>query len=209
MNKLLHSLALAAVALSSGAAAQAANYCGDLENGYGPLDYRLRVGLEVVEKYHFTAKVEAGIDGVSSYLGDDLSYTLLAIPNHPRALSTMAKVGLRDKTLKVAHAKYPVECYFDRALRFTPDDGTVYGIYGNYLFALGRTDEALKRLKSAVELMPTDATINYNIGLVYLQKKDYPNALRHAETAYELGFPLPGLKNKLLAAGHWKDKPAQ
>ncbi|RJG16278.1 tetratricopeptide repeat protein [Massilia cavernae] len=210
MNKLLHPLAAAALALSASAGAQAANYCGELKNHFGPLDYRMRgqVNLEIVEDAHFTPDVEAGIKGSTGEIGADLDYTLRAIPNHPRALATMAKVGQRLRTTKVPFAKFPVECYFNRAIRFAPDDGVVRATYGNYLFTMGKTDEALKMFTTAVELLPKDPTANYNLGLLYLKKKDYANARRHAMVAYDQDFPLPGLKNKLVAAGEW-DKPAQ
>lgn len=205
MNKRLQTV-VAALAVSLSAGAQAANYCGELKNHYGPFDYRLRgqVNLEIVEEAHFTAEVEAGISGSTGYLGGDLDYTLRAIPNHARALATIAKVGLRDKTVKVPHTRWPVECYFDRAIRFAPDDGAVRATYGSYLFALGKTDEALSMLKVATELSPDDAVIHYNTGLAYLKKKDYANARRHAKAAYDKGFPLPGLKNKLVEAGQWE-----
>lgn len=203
---------LGAILMASGSA-HAANYCGDLQNHYGPLDYRLRgtVNLEIVEKHHFSQEVEAGVKGQSGYLGGDLDYTLRAIPNHARALATMAKVGLRDKAIKLHGARYPVECYFDRAMRFAPDDGAVRATYGSYLSALGRHDDALTAFRDAVRLQPDDPTINYNAGLIYLKNKDYDNALLHAKKAYEKGFPLPGLKNKLVAAGKWveTEAPAQ
>jgi len=191
--------------------ALAANYCGEIRGRhFGPFDYRLRASFDIniVESALFTPEIEAGLRGNTSYLGDDLHYTLQAIPNHIRALATMAKVGLRDKTVKVAHAKYPVECYFDRAIRFTPDDGAVRAAYGNYLSALGRTADALNAFAMAVQLQPDDPTINYNAGLMYLKAKDYDKALAHAKKAYEKDFPLPGLKNKLIALGKWETAQA-
>ena len=84
----------------------------------------------------------------------------------------------------------------------------VRATYGNYLLALGKTNEAVTMFTSAVELQPEDPTINYNTGLAYLRKKEYDKARLYAKKAYELGFPLPGLKNKLVEAGKW-DEPAQ
>ena len=42
---------------------------------------------------------------------------------------------------------------------------------------------------------------------MYVKKKEYEKASAHAQKAYALGFPLPGLKNKLKAAGKWKEPP--
>ena len=126
-------------------------------------------------------------------------------PNHHRALAAFGKLSLRDKTLKPAGAPYSVGCFFDRAIRFKPNDGTVRMVYGNYLLKAGQPDQATEQLRIAAELQPEDATINYNLGLLYVQKKDYDQARIHAKKAYALGFPLPGLKNKLIEAKKWED----
>ena len=63
-------------------------------------------------------------------------------------------------------------------------------------------------LKTAIELEPDNATINYNLGLLYLKAKDYDKAAEYADKAYALGFPLPGLRNQL-AAGAQRDAVAE
>jgi Tfp pilus assembly protein PilF len=196
---------LAALIASASVQAAGRNYCGELRNHYGPLDYRKRgeVNLEIVEHAHFTPEVEAGIKGNTSYIGDDLDYTLRAIPNHPRALTTLYKLALRAKVVKVEHTKWPVECYFERARRFAPDDPAPVAVHGNYLFSLGKFDEALVVFKQANVLSPDDATINYNLGLLLFKKQEYDQALVHAQKAYAKDFPLVGLKNKLIEAGKW------
>ena len=211
MKKLFHAAVCASVMLTASAAYAENSYCGPLSAGhYGPYDYRTRASgkLDVVERAHFTAEVEAGVKGSTGYLGQDLNYTLRAIPNHPRALSTLSQIAVRRKVVKIDHMMYPVECYFDRALRFAPDDGVVKAIYGSYLHSAGRANEALKMLQAAVELLPADPTVNYNLGLVYFALKDYSAAMRHARVAYDLGFPLPGLKNKLAKVGKWEQAAA-
>jgi tetratricopeptide (TPR) repeat protein len=129
----------------------------------------------------------------------------MAFPNHHRALAAIAKLGVRDKTIKPIGAKYSVHCYFERAIRFKPSDPVVRMVYGNYLQKLGQPDKALDQFIVAVNLQPEDPTINYNLGLLYVQKKDYEQARTHAKKAYDQGFPLPGLKNKLVEAGKWED----
>ncbi|MGH8854476.1 MAG: tetratricopeptide repeat protein [Telluria sp.] len=204
-------LALVTAALTLPSLASAEEFCGKLVDGhYGPYDYRSEKGkLEIVDRAHFTEAVEAGKSGTTSYLGGDLSYTLRASPNHHRALATLARIALRDKTLMVPHMKWPVECYFLRAERYTPDDPSVYSIYASYLYSLGKVDKALVKYKQAVELDPESAMINYNIGLVYLKKNNFEQALTHAHKAYDQGYPLPGLKNQLVKAGKWVERPAK
>jgi tetratricopeptide (TPR) repeat protein len=201
---------LAAMAVASGSAQAATrSYCGELKNHYGPLDYRKRgqVNLEIVENAHFTPEVEAGIKGATSYIGGDLDYTLRAIPNHPGALTTLSKLALRDKQVFVPYTKWPVECYFDRARRFAPDDPAPVAVHGSYLFSLGKFDKALEVFKQAHDLAPDNPIINYNLGLLYLKFKEYDKSLEAAHKAYAKAFPLAGLKNKLIEAGKWIEPP--
>jgi len=203
-------IALIALIVSTNLQA-ASSFCGKLENGYGPYDYSNSMHrtekLPIVEAAHFSEKVEKLIDGESSWLGWDIDYTLRAFPNHYRALSAMARLGLREKTAHVKTANYTVECYFDRAIRFKPDDGMVRMIYGNYLLKLdGRPDDAFEQYHEAVRMQPENANINYNLGLMYMKKKEYEPAIVYAKKAYGLGFPLPGLRNQLMKKGKWDGK---
>lgn len=50
-----------------------------------------------------------------------------------------------------------------------------------------------------------NAEMHYLLGLVLAELEDYEPAMKHAKSAYELGYPLPGLKRKLKDAGHWRD----
>jgi hypothetical protein len=195
------------------AASQGATLCGDLVNAYGPFDYRKGKTeyineLRLVEHGHFDENVEAGIKGKSTTLGGDLDYALRAFPNHHRVLGTMMRVALKEKRVVLAGANYPVECYFDRAVRFAPDDGTVRAIYGAWLYANGKVEPALAMYVKAYELEPLNPTINYNIALAYFKQKQFDKANFHAQRAYALGFPLPGLKNMLREAGKWDDTVA-
>ncbi len=189
----------------------AAPYCGELTRPgqYGPFDYTNSVDkqdkLPLVEIAHFTPNIEKLLHGNSGTLGGELGYTLRAFPNHHRALSAMSKLALRDKTPKPKGSGYSTLCFFDRAIRFKPRDGIVRMIYGDYLQKIGLTDKAVEQLKEAVNLEPENPNINYNLGLLYIQKKDYEQSKIYAKKAYELSFPLPGLKNKLMEAGRWED----
>lgn len=217
MNKMSHGgrAALACGAallglLAGGAQAAPKPYCGVLTNGYGPFDYRDQGNapqLYLVEMAHFTDDVEQGRRGNTGSVGGDLDYTLRAFPNHARALATMGRLGIHDKSVQLTGAKYPVECYFVRALEFQPDDGIVHAEYATYLQATGRAPAALAELRTAVQLQPQDAAVNYNLGLMYYKSKDYEQANAYGHKAYELGFPLPGLKQLLTTAGHWHDVP--
>lgn len=188
-----------------------AGYCGDLINAFGPFDYRERADLSqqlnLVERAHFTNEVEKLVKGNTGTVGADLDYTLRAFPNHPRALASLARLALRSQAPKVSGLKYSFECYFNRAVRFKGDDPAVHAIYGSYLSKLGRTDEALEHLLEAVRLEPDNATSNYNLAVVYFDKRNYEKAQEFAKKAYAKDFPLPGLKNRLVQVGWWTDEP--
>ncbi|MFC0136110.1 hypothetical protein CR105_02115 [Massilia eurypsychrophila] len=204
-----YAIACALLVLAGPVFAAKANYCGELKNHYGPFDFRTRGpgGFDLVEDAHFTADVEKGIRGVSGLIAGDIDYTLRAIPNHPRALETMGRISLRDKSLHMPGARFPTECYFIRAIRFTPDDPLVRAVYGNYLASLGRTKEAIAMFETGVELAPENATINYNLGLQYMKTKQYDKAAQYADKAYALGFPLPGLRNRLAQVRQGSNEP--
>lgn len=164
-----------------------------------------RQGLTVVEQYHFTPGVEGLTSGASGPLGGDIGYTLDHFPNHHRALAAMTRLALRDKNRKPHGARYTIDCYFERAVRFRPKDAKVRSLFGGYLLALGQADAALEQLEQAATLEPENPTAHYNLGLLYLKKKDYDKSRASAAKAYGMGFPLPGLKNKLVAAGQWRE----
>ena len=186
----------------------AKTFCGELDawDQFGPFDYRTasKETLDVVESQHFTANIRDLKRGEDAFLGDEISYTLVRFPNHYPALQAMVKLSLREKDVKPLSALYSVECFFDRAMRFRPGDGIVRMLYGSYLLKLkGRAKDALEQYQEAVRLQPENANINYNIGLLYLKKKNYEESVAYAKKAYGLGFPLPGLRNKLKRAGKW------
>lgn len=190
------------------AGAQGLEACGSLENAYGPYDYRTITEFQrqLVEGAHFTPQVESlkrGISGGSP--GGDIDYTLRAFPNHPRALLAMKRLGERERRPKVGGANYSVECYFDRAVRFAPDDPAVRIVYGHYLIDKGDPAGARKQLELAREKARDNANLSYNLGLTYFDLKDYALAREYAKRAYELGFPLQGLKKKLQQARQWQD----
>ena len=181
--------------------------CGDLKTHYGPFDYRTdRDKLEIVEQYHFTPEVEALIRGRSSAkLGEDLAYTLSAFPNHHRALMSVMRYGQKLKTPQPEDIPYSVECYFLRALRFRPDDTVARMIYATFLSTNGRSAEALRELAQVGKMAGDNSFTYYNLGLIYLDMKEYEKALTQAHKAMALGFNRTGLRDKLMGAGKWRE----
>ncbi|MGO4381889.1 tetratricopeptide repeat protein [Pseudoduganella sp. RAF53_2] len=214
MNKFLTKAAapLLLVLVAGAASAAKGPYCGNLENAYGPFDYRLPnpEAKHLVESAHFTESVENGVAGNTGRLTDDLDYTLRAFPNHPRALTTVLRLATRPNKPDVDPSsgwKRPPECYFERAVRFQPDDGTAWALYAQYMYFKGQTDKAVTMMEKAAELEPDDPAVNYNLGLIYAKQKKFVAALPHAQKAYAAGFPLPALKQMLVSAGKWVEPP--
>jgi tetratricopeptide (TPR) repeat protein len=138
-------------------------------------------------------------------IGHDIDFTLRAFPNHPRALMSMAKLSRREGRAKPLGANYSIECYFERAIRFRPDDPMPYMIAGVHFAQVGQRQTAISYLDRARELSNDDANLHYNLGLGYLDVGLTDKALEHARRAYAAGFPLPGLRDRLRALGAWKE----
>ncbi len=190
-------------------AQQMAMGCGALENAYGPFDYtnpmHFKERLPIVESAHFDRGVEA-LRGHARYpqnLPGDIDYTLRAFPNHHRALHAMSRYYLTKERNNRAPLRYSADCYFQRAMALQPADGVVRMLYGLHLYKVGNTDAAEQRFKEALDRSPNDPEVHYNLGLVLAKSKRWDEAKVHAEKAYALGHPMPGLRNKLKRAGHW------
>ncbi len=187
--------------------AQGVGSCGSLSTSYGPFDYRTdRDKLPIVTGAHFTAEVEALIRGTTSRLpGGDIAYTLRAIPNHHRALVAMMRLGEKEKTPQPQGSTYTVECWFERAVQFRPDDGIVRMIYSTYLNKTGKAANASAQLDVASTYAKDNAFTHYNIGLHYFDLKNYDKALVQAHKAMDLGFPQTALRDQLQSVGKWSE----
>jgi hypothetical protein len=212
--------------LSATAGAQVTDQqCGGLRDDIlsreGPYDYRVnRVPepwrqsrqdlLENVERNHFPPLTEALIKPVFSSFGADISYTLNVFPNHHRALASLMRLADRQKTTKVSGAKYSVECYFNRATRFAPEDTVVRGLYASFLIAAGRTSDAKWQLEKMEEHASGSAMTFYNLGMLYADIGQFDIALTHAHTAMRLGLGpnFPVLQRRLETAGQWRPPEA-
>ena len=180
--------------------------CGSLQNHYGPFDYRspaVPESINLVETFHFTPQVEQLKAGRSGYLAQDISYTLAVFPNHPRALNAMARFFLEGKERKGDFGRFSLtpECWFMRGIAFRPDDESVRVLFANFLYRKGELRAAQEQYDAALAIAPESAEIHYNYGLALVEIGDLEMAKQHARKAYSLGYPLPGLKNKLARVG--------
>jgi tetratricopeptide (TPR) repeat protein len=190
--------------------AQAAGNCGTLSSlgQFGPYDYRTERGnaFQLVQGAHFTPEVEALIRGKSARTpGPDIDYTLRAFPNHHRALLAMVRLGELEKTDKPNGSHYNIDCWFQRALLFRPDDSIVRMVYASYLSKNDRLPEASSQLEIATSYAKDNPFTHYNIGLHYFDLKNYDKALVQAHKAIELGFTQTALRDKLQSVGKWTE----
>jgi tetratricopeptide (TPR) repeat protein len=179
--------------------------CSSLANrqGYGPYDYLRRLelahNLQLVESAHFTPASENLVKGTQQKdPGPDLDYTLRAFPNHHRALNSAIKLRTQKDSGFYRTAGYPpAECYLQRAVYFSPKDGTSFMLYGMLLHRMGKHDMALEKYNAAELLQPDDLNLKYNMGLLFVDMRRYDTAREYADEVYSKGFPLQGLKRKL------------
>lgn len=204
LNAVMASLILA----GSGAAWAIADECGDpFNNPTGPFDYRRPEAkmLGMVEGRHYTESVRALRRGNTGSLAGDLAYTLRVYPNHYRALMTMSEWSFKTRSNRPEGQPYTVECWFERGLRFAPDDPMVKVAYGIHLIKAGRSKDAVRHLEAAIAEDGGNGSAHYNLGLAYAALNQYDKALASAHRAYGLGFPLPGLRDRLKRAGAWRE----
>ncbi len=220
----LSALALAALIVMLAPASQAhaqqrvfVGSCGALENAYGPWNYtdpvHYKEKLPIVEKIHFFRAIEqldpSKVDGMATGVGRNIDYVLRAFPNHHRGLDAMGRWHVQTGLAKPPGSRYSVDCWFERAMKFQPADGMVRMLYGIYKARLGQNEEALEYYSHAEALMPESSELHYNLGLLLTNLDRHEDALPHAQRAYAMGFPLPGLKRRLIKSGHWVEPPPE
>lgn len=198
--------------------------CGPIRNYLGPFDYqdpqsRVPTGADPmglvkrVENVHFQDEMKAlnvkrfGVDR----LAGEFAYTLRMFPNHPEALYAMSKLeklaggklpqtsvsGINPFTPKIS-----AYCFFDRAIRFKPEDPHVHYMHAIHLHDRKKLSEARKAYAEAERLGIEGPNFYYNYGLLLTDLKDWETARSYAQKAYAGGFVLEGLRRKLVQAGY-------
>lgn len=187
--------------------------CGGLDVLSSPVDYRLkdstdalRWGIADVNRNHYDPAVNRIRHGeISTRVLDDLNFLLVHWPNHYPGLQALIEFHSRGGSTE----KYrPIECYFELARRFVTNDTDVLILYGIYRYRSNDADHAESLWRQALQIAPDAADAHYNLGLLYFDRRNYAESLKHALHAYGAGYPLPGLKEKLQRVGSWKEAEA-
>lgn len=175
---------------------------GQLRGGIdslGPWDYtnpETHQYLPRVEGSYFPQHVE-NLSGDPTQGAISAAKTLRVYPNHHRALYTVMRYYRDYPNDKHDNKIYTMECLFKRANFFSPSDPMVYMLNGMYYHWNSDFVGSKMKYLQAYELAPENPQINYNLGLMYYDQGDYENAAKHAEIAYDGGYPLQGLRKKL------------
>lgn len=187
--------------------------CGPLytPGHYGPADYRTasRSSKELVEGAHFTPGVESLKVGKTGLFGGDISYTLRVFPNHPRALAAMERLAEKEKANPPPASEYTIECWYERAMRYQPDDPVVRLLYVNFLIKRNQQEQANQHLKYVIESASDNPFTQFNAGMLLFDMRDYDGALRQAHKALAMGLPRPELRDRLKSVGRWEDPKAE
>lgn len=202
----LHASAALAQAKAVRGAEPDGNPCGKIyTDHYGPFDYRNERGqIKIVEDFHYTPRVRAAIGGSTGQFGGDINYTLKASPNHHHALTSLVRWVERVKQDQTQGMEFPVDCYFDRALRFRPDDTVARALYAQFLAKRQRSADAVKQIDIAVTHAGDSPLSHYNLGLVYMELGEHDKALAQAHKALAMGYERPELRAALERAGRWR-----
>lgn len=199
--------ALLLAATAASALAGPERECGVLEWNYGPFDYRTMTAHQrmLVEGAHFTPTVENVTRGATGSLGHDIRYTLAVFPNHPRALLAMERLVEKEKRNPAEGAEFTIECFYERALRFKPEDHVPRLFYVNFLIRHNQLDEARRHLDYVAETTQDNPIAQFNAGMLYLDMKDYDKGLIQAHRVIAMGFDRRELRDRLVAAGRWTE----
>ena len=187
--------------------------CGHFRGHYGPMDFRTADPRDrrVVEEWHFDMELQTFLSGLlagTNMAGTGsvvwgFAYTLKSFPNHPVALLVMEQLGRKLKSEKPQNVDISLECWFMRAFMIAPDDPTVRALYGIYLAHRGRTGEALLNLKVAQDSNELSTGIQYQVGLTYLNLKQFDAAQLIAMRLVRAGYPLETIQRRVREAGRW------
>ncbi len=159
--------------------------------------------LRSVETYH-VIRAEGEIR--SKYYAParaDLDFTLRYFPNHPRGLLLMVQLCSEYK-----QQGCNLDLIFEKAIAVNPGAVGTYIAQGVYLHRVKRYSDAIKSYQRALEIDHDSMSAHYNIALAYLELKEYGRANEHAQRAYALGAPVPGLRERLRHLGQWRPAEA-
>ncbi len=183
-------------------------FCGSISVMAGQLNAESYYGnynpehLGAVERHHLQQGWDKAKWDNPIHAWRDVEFILRHFPNHPGALMLAIDLSLKSEKLYT-----PALELFEKAVAFDVNPAPPWVIFGIFYHRHGMLDKAVTCYLEALKRDPTLAEAQYNLGLAYLDLKQYEKANRAAQKAYALGHPLPGLRKRLQEAGKWQVVP--
>lgn len=153
---------------------------------------------QAIERDPQFALAYAGLSEAYAYLAENF----VVAPNEvmPKAREAAEKAVALDPDSAEAHTSLgavKLDYEWDRdgaqrelqkALQLNPGSGWVHHWYAHSLETQNRLYDAMREMRTALDLDPLSIPINWDIGSELLYARRYPEALRHVDKAMEL-FP--------------------
>jgi TolB-like protein/thioredoxin-like negative regulator of GroEL len=176
---------------------------------------RTREGFDQAIK-NFKQAIEADENYAPAYAGLADTYVLITgnqIPSHlgvPIARNAAVRALEIDNDLAEAHASlayvlmyfewdWPgAEKEFKRALELKPNYLTALQWYSYSLANVGRSDEAISTMRSALEIDPSSIVTNTDLALIYSSTRHYDEAIRQVRKILEMEPNKGGIKGYLM-----------
>lgn len=149
------------------------------------------------------ARVEGDPTERAHMLNRGRNETTFTLSRSPRASPYFAPIAVQMTTIMYEQGD------FDAALTLLqsmidaqPRNAVFYSATAVIQRELGHLSEAKETLlKGDKAVNGRSAEISYNLGLICLELGEIEDAQKYAEAAYEMGFPLQGLRSKLEKLG--------
>jgi tetratricopeptide (TPR) repeat protein len=154
--------------------------------------------LKNVEDYHLGPGQARVAKREYVYAQQEFEFILRYYPNHPVALNLLS-----DLCEKARVPSCNADPWFEKAIKLNPEAAPTFLMHGLHLHRKRQLEEAVKAYRRAIELAPDSVNAHYNLGLAYVELKQYDLANQHAQKSYQLGAYPPGLRSQLQKAGKW------
>lgn len=180
-------------------------------------------GVQTAIKY-FEAAIEKDPRYALAWAGVADSYNVLGeygnIPRrelYPKAEAAVFKALEIDNRLAEVHTSYASllmlsewdwvnsEREFKLALELNPNYATAHHWYSQWLWSMGKLDEALRMVSRAAELDPVSQAILKDKGLAFYYDRQYDKAIEMAQTTLELD-PYYAAAHRLLSLAYQGQK---
>lgn len=167
----------------------------------------------------FSAQTSGQTDFVKreeAYRANNLGVALLEQFNHKEAADQFRRALSLDPNLKLAQINLAIALYnipdyeaasreLKRAAEIAPGFLQVYYIPGLIARTENRTDDAIANFKKVLAADPADVGANVNLGQIYIQRREYTEAVKVFRTAVEAepynGTALYNLATAMLRSG--------